>query len=208
LIAKAKTPLTPNSSFIKPFALFLLFVGLAGCGNQRYKHVQRGEVKQAVTKKTPASSDPVGAPVKHAYEATSPILTEKPATNADTGKEENKSIPSSQRSLPSIVYPTLTTPDDSIEIDIKEETRIAEKYGNLGYKFGVIGIACTFLFFLGALLSIPGLYYSGVALYKMKAYELEVRNRQKIITGFFLNLITFLLLAGGIAAIIFVIYFL
>ena len=171
---------------IKLYSTLILILIIAGCSSSRYGNLPRTETParakissgQKANRTTPLQNNKPG---KGLDAATIPLLPGTSIVNnksndiLPTGIEKNK-----------IVYPGVPplfiSPEDSIEINIKEEKKKAEKFSMIGFILGVLSV----LFFP---LAFMGIVYSAIAYYKMKTYELELKNNGLLIAGLIINLV-------------------
>jgi len=186
-------------------ALILLTFVLA-CNNQQYHKLPRAKAIQRTYQ--------VSKQVQKSFKSDNRLLLIPGSDTSFREKETYTPLPANGIMNKSLDKKDLTRdlkkninhsssipfPDDSIEVDIAKETKLAEKLGNIGYTLGIIGLS-SMLAYLGFLVFIPGFLFSAIAFYKMSTYELEVNNRKKIMTGFIINTIGLVLLAALIALI-------
>jgi hypothetical protein len=171
------------------FKFITLSLILCGCSSARYSNIKRAE-KKVISKDNNKTGDNIKTPLTAAYPVTKSesepvesyicIPYKKNAFHPEL-KDEKKIIRLTETNYP--------PPDDSIYVDLKHEAMMAEKYGKLGYNFAMAAVVLTFLLFIGFFLALIGIFYSGIAVYKMNLYDLELKSSKNIITGLMINAI-------------------
>ena len=180
--------------FLSLIAIILL---QAACSRGRYSSVPRSHA-------TKSQSSTQVAKVPSQAQTNSEVLINIPKTDLDEKEQIPETIAESTKQGPKIIQPLIvlppdTLPDDSIEIDIVHETKIAEDYGKKGYIMSLISLISLLIFPLISFISVVGLIYSAIAYQKMTAYDLPVKNRRKIIYGLIINvaiLLSFIAIIG------------
>ncbi len=170
---------------IRYLSIFALIFLLAACSSARYTRVPRSHATK------PQDSRQL-AQARIQPQNNTETLNNAPTDNSE--REENQSeiadesrIQDHKTYQQSIILPPDTLPDDSIEIDIVHETKIAEDYGKKGYMIGLASLISLLLLPLLSIMSVVGLIFSVIAYQKMIAYDLPVKNRRKIEYGLIIN---------------------
>jgi hypothetical protein len=178
----------PHRTLLK-LTIPILVILIAGCSSARYGYVQRAELN--ISNKISAEKIRTGIPESaiitssiQSTVATKSYLSQTTAIRNEIKAPTVKLSPKEKTAYKYLIsHQPIMEPDDSVEIDIKQETKIAEKFGNTGFVMGLVSLLAF------SPLAILGIIFSGIAFYKMSSYELEVKNRGQVIAGLILNIV-------------------
>lgn len=179
---------------IRLVSLIAIILLQAACSKGRYTSVPRSHATKSQSS-TQVAQSPAQA------QNSSVVLINTPKTDLDEKKQTPETIAELTKQGPKIIQPLMvlppdTLPDDSIEIDLAQETKIADDYGKKGYMIGMASLISLILFPLLGIMSVVGLVYSVIAYQKMTAYDLPVKNRRRIEYGLIINAAILLLIVA------------
>lgn len=187
----------------------LLAVLLSACAGARYTHLERGVEKTSKEFSTMLQANKIGRSESGfkipRAKFESPERFEFPIIFAPLSNTKERIVSEEpfDRTMTSIAPFSFQPPDDSIEIDLEEETRKAEKLGHTGFVLSMIAVGSNLLLGIGPLIALVGLVYSVVAYYKMTQYELQLKNRKQVMVGLIVNLILVCTLILAVALLLF-----
>lgn len=180
----------------KTILILALIVGIYGCSSARYKGIPRAETRSVTKCKIPKATlelAPLPESQNNNIHTTRPLLQQNIAILTKEQVIASEPIMKGLDNTYPNFHRTKSLPEDSIEIDIRKETKQAENYGHTGYILALVAVGLSVLTGIGVLLALVGMVFSVIAFYKMKAYELNVKNRNKIIAGLIINSLLVLL---------------